>query len=57
MFIANEIGAAVIDLTANGMGVNRQNITDSFEMKRKIIGNMFDKGVLRDVATLVREKQ
>jgi hypothetical protein len=57
MFIANEIVAAVIDLTANGMDVNRQNITDSLEMKRKIIGNMFDKGVLRDAATLVREKQ
>lgn len=55
--MANEIGAAVIDLTANGMDVNRQNITDSLEMKRKMIGNMFDKGVLRDAATLVREKQ
>ncbi|CAI1800303.1 Uncharacterised protein [Serratia quinivorans] len=28
MFIANEIGAAVIDLIANGMDVSRLNITD-----------------------------
>ncbi|EFE94919.1 hypothetical protein [Serratia odorifera] len=28
MFIANEIGAAVIELIANGMEVSRQNIVD-----------------------------
>ncbi|WP_085337020.1 hypothetical protein [Serratia marcescens] len=56
VFIANEIGAAVIDLIANGMDVNRHNITDSLEMKRKIVGNTLYKGVLRDAAALVREK-
>jgi len=56
VFIANEIGAVVIDLIANGMDVNRPNITDSLEMRRKIVGNTLDKGVLRDAAALVREK-
>ncbi|ALL37825.1 MULTISPECIES: hypothetical protein [Serratia] len=56
VFIANEIGAAVIDLIANGMDVNRPNIADSLEMKRKIVGNTLYKGVLRDAAALVREK-
>lgn len=57
MFIANEIGAAVIDLIANGVVVNRPNITDYLEMKRKNVGNTLYKGVLRDAAALVREKQ
>ncbi|QJU39676.1 hypothetical protein [Serratia marcescens] len=57
VFIANEIGAAVIDLIANGMDVNRPNIADSLEMKRKIVGNTLYKGVLRDAAALVREKK
>ncbi|MFT2797553.1 hypothetical protein [Serratia sp. N21D137] len=54
VFIANEIGAAVIDLIANGMGVNRPNITDYLELKRKAVGNTLYKGVLRDAAALVR---
>lgn len=57
VFIANEIGAAVIDLIANGMDVNRPNITDYLEMKRKTVGNTLYKGVLRDAAALVREKK
>lgn len=57
MFIANEIGAAVIDLIANGMDVSRLNITDYLELKRKTVGNTLYKGVLRDAAALVREKQ
>jgi hypothetical protein len=56
MFIANEIGAAVIDLIANGMDVSRANITDYLELKRKTVGNTLYKGVLRDAAALVREK-
>lgn len=54
VFIANEIGAAVIDLIANGMDVNRPNITDYLELKRKTVGNTLYKGVLRDAAALVR---
>lgn len=57
VFIANEIGAAVIDLIANGMVVSRPNITDYLEMKRKNVGNTLYKGVLRDAAALVREKK
>lgn len=57
IFIANEIGATVIELIANGMEVNRPNITDYLELKRKTVGNTLYKGVLRDAAALVREKQ
>jgi hypothetical protein len=57
MFIANEIGAAVIDLIANGMDVNRAKITDYLELKRKTVGNTLYKGVLRNAAALVREKK
>ncbi|CAI1523422.1 Uncharacterised protein [Serratia quinivorans] len=57
VFIANEIGAAVIELIANGMVVNRPNITDYLELKRKTVGNTLYKGVLRDAAALVREKK
>ncbi|EFE93977.1 hypothetical protein [Serratia odorifera] len=56
MFIANEIGAAMIDLIANGMDVNRPNITDYLELKRKVVCTLY-KGVLRDAAALVREKK
>ncbi|MNP79211.1 hypothetical protein D3C76_1769970 [compost metagenome] len=56
VFIANEIGAAVIDLIANGVVVNRPNITDYLEMKRKNVGNTLYKGELRDAAALVRDK-
>lgn len=57
VFIANEIGAAVFDLIANGMNVNRPNITDYLDMKRKTVGNTLYKGVLRDTAALVRENK
>ncbi|MGM1188169.1 hypothetical protein [Serratia liquefaciens] len=56
VFMANEIGAAVIDLIAQGMDVNRANIAGVLEGKRKIVGNTLYKGVLRDAAALVREK-
>lgn len=39
VFIAKEIGAAVIDLIDAGMVVNRPNITDNSKMKRKNVGN------------------
>ncbi|CAI1511480.1 Uncharacterised protein [Serratia quinivorans] len=56
VFIANEIGIAVIELIANGMEVSRQNIADNMEWKRRLVGNTIHKGVLRDAAALVREK-
>ncbi|MGK0688371.1 hypothetical protein ACSFC0_23775 [Serratia marcescens] len=57
VFIANEIGAAVIDLIAQDMDVNRANIAGLLEGKRKVVGNTLYKGVLRDAAALVREKK
>lgn len=57
VFIANEIGAAVIDLIAHDMEVNRANIAGILEGKRKVVGNTLYKGVLRDAAALVREKK
>lgn len=57
VFIANEIGAAVIDLIEHGMEVNRANISGILEGKRKVVGNTLYKGVLRDAAALVREKK
>lgn len=55
VFIANEIGAAVIELIAHDMDVNRANIAGTLEGKRKVAGNTLYKGVLRDAAALVRE--
>ncbi|VDZ62121.1 Uncharacterised protein [Serratia odorifera] len=49
MFIANEIGAAVI-------GVNRKWHGSEPPKHRGFVGNTLHKGVLRDAATLVREK-
>lgn len=43
VYIANEIGAAVIDLIANGMDVNRHNITDSLDIKQKLSVTRFIK--------------
>ncbi|HBC7417487.1 TPA: hypothetical protein ACKPUX_005240 [Serratia marcescens] len=57
IFIGNEIGAAVIELIANDMDVNRANIAGILEGKRKVVGNTLYKGVLRDAAALVREKK
>ncbi|HAT2845330.1 TPA: hypothetical protein I8371_001876 [Serratia marcescens] len=57
VFMANEIGTAVIDLIAQDMDVNRVNIAGILEGKRKIVGNTLYKGVLRDAAALVREKK
>lgn len=57
VFIANEIGAAVIELITHDMEVNRANIAGILEGKRKVVGNTLYKGVLRDAAALVREKK
>lgn len=47
IFIGNEIGAAVIELIAHDMDVNRTNIAGILEGKRKVVGNTLYKGVLR----------
>lgn len=57
MFIANEIGAAVIDLIDHGMDVNSANFAGILERRRKVVGNTLHNGVLWDAAALVREKK
>lgn len=53
-FIAGEIGAAVIDMIYHGTEINRDNIVQFLEGKRKAVGNVIHKGVLRDAAEMVR---
>jgi hypothetical protein len=54
-FIAGEIGEAVIGLVMVGEVINRDNIVQYLEGKRKKVGNVVHKGVLRDAAQAVRE--
>lgn len=56
-FIAGEIGGAVVELIIGGMVINRDAIVDNLEAKRKTVGNMIHKGVLRDAAEFVRKGQ
>lgn len=54
-FIAGEIGGAVTSLIANGIVISRDAIVGSLEAKRKAVGNVIHKGVLRDAAEFVRK--
>ncbi|WP_050116534.1 hypothetical protein [Yersinia thracica] len=54
-FIAGEIGGAVIDLILAGMVINRNNIMELLDAKRRIVGNAVHKGFLRDAAIAVRK--
>lgn len=56
-FIAGEIGGAVVELIINGVVISRDAIVDSLEAKRRAVGNVIHKGVLRDAATMVRKGQ
>ncbi|MDM3332420.1 hypothetical protein [Citrobacter sp. Cb127] len=56
-FIAGEIGSAVVELIIGGVVISRDAIVDSLETKRKAVGNMIHKGVLRDAAEFVRKGQ
>ena len=56
-FIAGEIGGAVVSLIANGIVISRDAIVDSLEAKRRAVGNVIHKGVLRDAAAMVRKGQ
>ncbi|MBK5178502.1 hypothetical protein I2492_19545 [Budviciaceae bacterium CWB-B4] len=53
--MVGEIGAAVVALIAKGAVINRDNIATYLEVRRKTVGNVIHKGVLRDAAKLVRE--
>lgn len=56
-FIAGEIGGAVVELIIDGMVIERDAIVERLEAKRKTVGNMIHKGVLRDAAEFVRKGQ
>lgn len=56
-FIAGEIGGAVASLIADGVVISRDAIVERLEAKRKAVGNMIHKGVLRDAAEFVRKGQ
>lgn len=56
-FIAGEIGGAVVELIINGVVISRDAIVDSLENKRRAVGNVIHKGVLRDAAAMVRKGQ
>ncbi|WP_441546097.1 hypothetical protein [Citrobacter freundii] len=54
-FIAGEIGGAVVELIIDGLAIERDAIVERLEAKRKTVGNMIHKGVLRDAAEFVRK--
>lgn len=54
-FIAGEIGGAVVGLIIDGLAIERDAIVERLEAKRKTVGNMIHKGVLRDAAEFVRK--
>lgn len=56
-FIAGEIGGAVVELIIGGVVISRDAIVDSLEAKRRAVGNMIHKGLLRDAAEFVRKGQ
>lgn len=56
-FIAGEIGGAVVELIIGGSKIERDAIVERLEAKRKSVGNMIHKGVLRDAAEFVRKGQ
>lgn len=54
-FIAGEIGGAVVELIIDGVVINRDAIVERLEEKRRRVGNVIHKGVLRDAAAMVRK--
>ena len=56
-FIAGEIGGAVVELIIGGVVIGRDAIVDSLEVKRKAVGNVIHKGLLRDASEFVRKGQ
>lgn len=56
-FIAGEIGGAVVDLIIEGVVIDRDSIVGKLEAKRRSVGNVIHKGLLRDSAEFVRKGQ
>ncbi|MCI1676653.1 MAG: hypothetical protein LKK36_06345 [Ewingella americana] len=54
-FIAGEIGGAVIELVTEGVVIDRDTIVERLEERRKSVGNVVHKGMLRDAAEFVRK--
>ncbi|EOC5922428.1 hypothetical protein ACI5C4_002961 [Salmonella enterica] len=54
-FIAGEISGAVVELIIGGVVISRNAIVDSLKAKRKVVGNVIHKGLLRDAAEFVRK--
>lgn len=47
----------MVELIIDGVVINRDAIVDSLEAKRRAVGNVIHKGVLRDAAAMVRKGQ
>ncbi|SFX85088.1 hypothetical protein SAMN03097705_0098 [[Enterobacter] aerogenes] len=45
----------VFELIYNGIEINKENIVGFLEGKRKAVGNVIRKGLLRDAAEMVRK--
>lgn len=45
----------VFELIYNGIEINKENIVGFLEGKRKAVGNVIHKGLLRDAAEMVRK--
>lgn len=56
-FIAGEIGGAVVELIIEGVVIDRDSIVDKLEAKRRNVGNVIHKGLLRDAAEFARKGQ
>jgi hypothetical protein len=54
-FIAGEVGGVVIQLIIDGIEINRDNIVEYLEAKRRAVGNVIHKGVLRDSAAMIQK--
>lgn len=53
-FMAGEVGCVVFELVYNGIEITKDNIVGMLEGKRKAVGNVIHKGLLRDAAEMVR---
>ncbi|MEG9685801.1 hypothetical protein [Klebsiella michiganensis] len=56
-FIAGEIGGDVVELIIAGVVIGRDAIVDRLEAKRKAVGNVIHKVLLRDAAEFARKGQ
>lgn len=56
-FIAGEIGESVASLIADGVVISWDAIVERLKVKRKAVGNVIHKGLMRDAAAMVRKGQ